>query len=71
MTESNNKAIRLLAEGFASQFCDYLSDDEQVIDLLHQKVIDFIDENIPFTNEEAKFDCAMLLIDKVYFKPCK
>ena len=63
-----HKALELLATGFAQDFVDYLSDDEKVIDLLHEKVHDFIQDNIPFTDETASFDLAMLLIDKVYFK---
>ena len=67
MNEMNHKAIKLLAAGFSGEFCDYLLSDEKVIDLLHEKVSDFIDERITFTNDQAKFDLAMLLLDKVYF----
>ena len=63
-----HRALELLANGFAQDFADFLSEDERVIDLIHEKVNDFVDANIPFTDETAKFDLAMLLIDKVYFK---
>ena len=63
-----HKALELLASGFAQDFADYLSSDEQVLELIMEKVGTFINENIPFTDEEAEYDLAHLLMDKVYFK---
>ena len=62
------KALELLAEGFSSDFCDFISDDQRFIDVMSELVNDFIDKNIPLVDEQDKFDISFLLMDKVYMK---
>ena len=62
-----HQALELLANGFTKDFCEFISRDQRVIDVLHEAVHDFIDDAIPFTDEEAKLDLAFLLLDKTVF----
>ena len=62
------KALELLAEGFSSDFCDFISDDQRFIDVMSELVNDFVDKNIPLVDEQDKFDISFLLMDKVYMK---
>ena len=65
LSDQNHKALRLLADGLTQDFVEYLETSEEFVELLHTKVIDFIAENVPFTNEEAQYDLGFLLMDRV------
>ena len=62
------KALELLSSGFAGDLANFIMADERYVDLMHECVIDFIDGNIPLTDEQDKLDLALLLMDKVYLK---
>ena len=68
LNDENRKVLRLLAEGLKEEFVEYLETSEEFVDLLHTKVIDFIEEKVPFTNEEAQYDLGFLLMDQVGLK---
>ena len=68
LSDQNQKALKLLASGLAEDFVEYLETSEEFAELLHTKVIDFITETVPFTNEEAQYDLGFLLMDRVGLK---
>jgi hypothetical protein len=68
LTDQNHRALRLLADGLTQDFVEYLENSEEYVELLHTKVIDFIAEAVPFTNEEAQYDLGFLLMDRVGLK---
>ena len=65
LSDKNHRALRLLADGLTQDFVEYLETSDEFAELLHQKVIDFITETVPFTNEEAQYDLGFLLMDRV------
>ena len=65
LSDENRRALRILADGLKQDFVEYLETSEEFVELLHEKVIDFITEQVPFTNEEAQYDLGFLLMDQV------
>ena len=64
--DGRTQATRLLADGFARDFADQLTADEDFATFVMDKAKDFVDEHIPFTDEDAAFDVAMLLSDRIF-----
>ena len=60
-----DNAIRLLAAGFSEEFAEYCAGDERVHELMMDLASDFIEVNIPITDEEAGYDLAAELMMNV------
>jgi len=61
---SNNRdtAIRMLAEGFASEFANYCAGDDRLHELMQDLAHEFVADNITILDEEAAFDVASELL---------
>ena len=66
-----DKALQLLANGFADDLCEFITVDQRFIEVLHECVNDFVDEHIPLTDDQDKLDLSFLLLDKVMLKAWK
>lgn len=57
-----DNAIRLLADGFASDFAESCAGDERMHELMMLLASEFVDRNIPIVDEDAAVDCAHELL---------
>ena len=60
-----DNAIRLLADGFSSQFCEEVAADERFHDLLMEMAEKFVENQIPITDEDSATDLAYELMMRV------
>ena len=58
----HDHAIRLLAKGFGSEFCEFVAGDERMHELLMDLASEFVEEHIPVVKEDDATDVAMELI---------
>ncbi len=70
MTSLNKRdeAIRLLANGFSSQFSETVAASERFHDLLMELAEEFVETEIPITDDDSKTDLAYELIMRVTTK---
>ena len=59
------EAIRLLAQGFSSQFAEDLAGDERMHELIAELASEFVEKNIPIIKEEDQIDVAAELLMNV------
>ena len=57
-----DNAIRLLANGFVEEFCEFASADERLHELMMDLASEFVDKNIPIVDEDAATDVAYELL---------
>jgi len=63
MTNSyRDNAVRLLAQGFADEFSEFVAGDERVHELMMDLASEFVDNNIPIVKDEDSIDVAAELI---------
>ena len=62
MLNIHDNAIRLLAEGFASEFVEEVAGDERFHDLLMEMAEEFVSKNIPIVKSEDATDVAYELM---------
>ena len=58
----HDQAIRLLASGFASEFCEFASSDDRLQELMQDLAFEFVESNIPIIKEIDRIDMAAELI---------
>ena len=63
-----DEAIRLLANGFSSQFSEEVADDDRFHDLLMEMAEEFVEREIPIVAEDDKTDTAFELFMRVTTK---
>ena len=59
------EAIRLLAQGFSSQFAEEIASDERMHELMMELASEFVEKNIPIVKEEDQIDVAAELLMNV------
>jgi len=59
------KSLRLLRDGFKSEFATFAYADERMTVLLQQLAAEFIDTNIPIVDEDVEVDLALMLMESV------
>ena len=57
-----DESIRRLANGFSSEFAEFVAGDERIHDLMMELASEFVEENIPVVSEESQIDVASELI---------
>ena len=60
--ELYNKNIRLLADGFSSEFAEFCAGDERMHEIMMDLASEFVTENIPVVSEDSQHDVATELI---------
>ena len=59
------RSLRLLRDGFKSDFATFAYADERMTVLLQQLASEFVDANIPIVEEDVEVDLAMMLMETV------
>ena len=59
------RSLRLLRDGFKSDFATFAYADERMTVLLQQLASEFVDANIPIVEEDVEIDLAMMLMETV------
>ena len=67
---NRDRAIDLLAEGFATEFAETVSADDRFHELIQDMADEFVSKNIPITDEDAHYDVAYALCMKVMAGKC-
>ena len=65
MNNQKERAIQLLADGFAGEFAETVASDDRFHELLMDMAIDFVNKEIPITDEDASYDVAYQLCNRV------
>ncbi len=59
------RSLRLLRDGFKSDFATFAYADERMNTLLQQLASEFVDANIPIVDEDVEVDLALMLMESV------
>ena len=59
------RSLRLLRDGFKSDFATFAYADERMTVLLQQLASEFVDANIPIVDEDVEVDLALMLMESV------
>ena len=57
------KSLKLLRDGFKSEFADFVYADQRMTDLLQELSSEFVDANIPLIDEDNQVELAMMLME--------
>jgi hypothetical protein len=59
------RSLRLLRDGFKSDFATSVFSDERTTELFAQLASEFVDANIPVVDEDNQVELAMLLLESL------
>ena len=59
------RSLRLLRDGFKSDFATFAYADERMTTLLAELASEFVDANIPVVDEDNQVELAMLLLESL------
>ena len=59
------RSLRLLRDGFKSDFATFAYADDRMTTLLQQLAAEFVDANIPIVDEDVEIDLALMLMESV------
>ena len=59
------RSLRLLRDGFKSDFATFAYADDRMNVLLQQLAAEFVDANIPIVDENVEVDLALMLMESV------
>ena len=65
MNPDTQEAIRLLAQGFSTQFAEEIAGDERMHELMMELASEFVETNIPIIKEDDQIDLAAELLMNV------
>ena len=65
MNPFTQEAIRLLAQGFSTQFAEEIAGDERMHELMMELASEFVEKNIPIIKEDDQIDVASELLMNV------
>jgi len=57
------KSLRLLCNGFKSEFATFAYADQRMTELLHQLAQEFVDANIPVVDEDNQVELALMMLE--------
>jgi hypothetical protein len=60
---SVTKSLKLLRDGFKSEFATFVHVDEGMWDLLRELASEFVDANIPVVDDENQMELALMMIE--------
>ena len=60
---TTTKSLRLLCNGFKSEFATFAFADERMTELLHELASEFVDANIPVVDEDHQVELAFMLME--------
>ena len=59
------KSLRLLRDGFKSEFATSVFSDERTTELFAELASEFVDANIPVIDEDNRMELAMMLLESL------
>ena len=59
------RSLRLLRDGFKSDFATSVFSDERTTELFAQLASEFVDANIPVIDDENQMELAMMLLESL------
>ena len=59
------RSLRLLRDGFKSDFATFACADERMTELLAQLASEFVESNIPVIDEDNQMELAMMLLESL------
>jgi hypothetical protein len=59
------RSLRLLRDGFKSDFATFVLADERTTELFAQLASEFVDANIPIVDDENQMELAMMLLESL------
>jgi hypothetical protein len=59
------KSLKLLRDGFKSEFATFAFADERMAELLHELASEFVDANVPVVDEENQVELAFMLLESL------
>jgi hypothetical protein len=59
------KSLRLLRDGFRSEFATSVLADQRTIELFAELASEFVDANIPVVDEDNQMELAMMLLESL------
>jgi hypothetical protein len=59
------RSLRLLCDGFKSDFATFAYADERMTTLLAELATEFVDSNIPVVDEDNQVELSMMLLETV------
>ena len=62
---SVTKSLRLLRDGFKSEFATSVLADERTTELFAELASEFVDANIPVVDEDNQMELAMMLLESL------
>ena len=57
------KSLKLLCNGFKSEFATFAYSDERMTDLLQQLSSEFVESNVPVVDEDNQLELALMLME--------
>ena len=63
--DRTTESLRLLSEGFKTEFASYVFQDEKFVEVIHELASKFVEENIPVVDENHAYDLAFLLLETI------
>jgi len=62
---SVTKSLKLLCNGFKSEFATFAFDDERMTELLMELSTEFVEANIPVVDEYNRTELAMMMMESL------
>jgi hypothetical protein len=59
------KSLRLLRDGFKSEFAKFVLNDVRTAELLMELSSEFFDENIPVVDDDVQIELSMMLMESL------
>ena len=63
--DSVTKSLRLLRDGFQDELARSLFEDQRTVELFHELISEFVEENIPLVDEDNNVELAMMLLESL------
>ena len=55
----------ILADGLRDGFVEFLEGDDDILSILMDKLAPYLDEKIPFVNEETRYDIGLQIVSSL------
>jgi hypothetical protein len=62
---SVTKSLKLLRDGFKSEFATFAYADQRMTELLMELSTEFVDANIPVVDDENQMELSMMLLESL------
>jgi len=59
------KSLRLLCNGFKSEFATSVFSDERTVELISQLASEFVQANIPVVDDEHEIELSLMLLESL------